>query len=239
MAGWPFTKDVVRNGWASIQASGFDLPVPGCVYDGSRLDGGIPLGGLGTGYFTLEGSGKIGHCSIYNDIVPPRVDYKEWLTVCVGETRMPLSTAEIAYWGHYPIADLVADFSEKPLAVGVRAFSPFIVGDAADSNIPAALFEINVENHGSETITVELVITPPKPPSGKVENITLAGDGVTAEIKGDTLQARWAATLAPGASQRCRLVLAWYFPYWRDKGNEAHVHRYGARFSGADAVAAY
>ncbi|MCE5259939.1 MAG: hypothetical protein LLG44_12920, partial [Chloroflexi bacterium] len=47
------------------------------------------------------------------------------------------------------------------------------------------------------------------------------------------------ATLAPGASQRCRLVLAWYFPYWRDKGNEAHVHRYGARFSGADAVAAY
>ena len=42
------------------------------------------LGGLGTGYFTLEGSGKIGYCSIFNDIVPPRADFSEWLTVKIA-----------------------------------------------------------------------------------------------------------------------------------------------------------
>lgn len=239
MAGWPFRNDVARNCWAVIEAAGFVSPVPGCVYEGSRLDGGIPLGGLGTGYFTLEGTGKVGHCSIYNDIVPPRSDFREWLTACVGETRMPLSTAEIAYWGHFPIADIIADFSEKPLTVGIRAFSPFIVGDAANSNMPAALFEIEVENRGSETIEVELNIVPPKPPAGKLDHIAISGDGVAVESLGDNLQASWSAVLAPGASRRVRLVFAWYLPNWRDRGNEAHVHRYGTRFADANAVAAY
>ena len=67
---------------------------------GHRLDGGLPLGGLGTGYFTLEGSGLIGHCSIFNDIVPPRADFSEWLTVKIaGGESLPLSNADIAYWG--------------------------------------------------------------------------------------------------------------------------------------------
>ena len=58
MSNWPFNADLPRNQWTEIQADGFPEPVPGCVYDGHRLDGGIPLGGLGTGYFTLEGSGS-------------------------------------------------------------------------------------------------------------------------------------------------------------------------------------
>lgn len=239
MAGWPFRNDVARNCWAVIEAAGFVSPVPGCVYEGSRLDGGVPLGGLGTGYFTLEGSGKIGHCSIYNDIVPPRADYREWLTICVGETRMPLSTAEIAYWGHHPIADLVANFSEKPLTVGIRAFSPLIVGDAVNSNIPAALFEIEVENHGNETLQLEMNIVPPKPPSGKMDQIALVGDGITVETVGAELHGRLVTAIGPGASRRFRLVFAWYFPHWRDSGNEAHVHRYGTRYESVDAVAAY
>ena len=57
MSNWPFNADLPKNQWTEIQADGFPEPVPGCVYDGHRLDGGIPLGGLGTGYFTLEGSG--------------------------------------------------------------------------------------------------------------------------------------------------------------------------------------
>ena len=57
MSNWPFSADVPKNQWTEIQADGFAGAVPGCVYDGHRLDGGIPLGGLGTGYFTLEGSG--------------------------------------------------------------------------------------------------------------------------------------------------------------------------------------
>ena len=34
--------------------------------------------GIESGYFTLEGSGLIGHCSIFNDLVPPRANFSEW-----------------------------------------------------------------------------------------------------------------------------------------------------------------
>lgn len=237
MANWPISSERPRNAWSLIKADGFDDPVPGCVYDGSRLDGGLPLGALGTGYFTLEGSGKLGFCSIYNDIVPPRREFKEWLTVTIGETRMPLSTAEIAYWGHYPVADLVAEFSEKPVTAGIRAFCPFIVGDAAASNIPAVLFEVQLENHGDTALSVELEIVPPKPPAGKMDCIALAGPGITTRVEQDALRGRFTADITPGAARRFRFVFAWYLPAWRDSGTEAHVHRYGTRYRDVASVA--
>ena len=126
MSKWPFNADGPRNQWMEINADGFPDPVPGCVYDGHRLDGGLPLGGLGTGYFTLEGSGKIGHCSIYNDIVPPRADFSEWLTVKVaGGESLPLSTAVIAYWGHHPVADMICRFKAKGPGIGHSRLRPF------------------------------------------------------------------------------------------------------------------
>ena len=45
MSNWPFNADVPHNEWTMIEADGFSEPAPGCVYDGHRLDGGIPLGG--------------------------------------------------------------------------------------------------------------------------------------------------------------------------------------------------
>ena len=234
---WPFHTEQPPNAWAEILADGFAGPVPGCVYDGSKLDGGVPLGGLGTGYFTLEGNGKIGMCSIYNDIVPPRRDFSDWLTVRAGQTSMPLSSANISYWGHYPVADLVAEFDELPLRVGVRAFSPFIVGDSAGSNLPAALFEIEVSNESPVALDVTLSVTPPAPPQGKHEQVALLGDGLQTEFDGKRLRGTLALNLAPGQSQRVRFVFAWYFPNWRDSGSEAHVHRYAARYPGAAAAA--
>ena len=92
MSNWPFNADLYpENQWTMIEAEGFSGVVPGCVYDGHRLDGGIPLGGLGTGYFTLEGTGLIGHCSIFNDIVPPRADFSEWLTIRLSQQRESLA----------------------------------------------------------------------------------------------------------------------------------------------------
>ena len=35
-----------------IDADGLPFPVPAYVLEGSRLEGGLPLGGLGTGYMT-------------------------------------------------------------------------------------------------------------------------------------------------------------------------------------------
>ncbi|HEY3342484.1 MAG TPA: GH116 family glycosyl hydrolase, partial [Anaerolineae bacterium] len=234
---WPFNAEVTKNTWTAIEAAGFAQAVPGCVYEGAQLDGGVPLGGLGTGYFTLEGSGKIGHCSIYNDIVPPRRDFSEWLVARVAQSTLPLSTASIAYWGHYPVADLLAEFDEMPLQLGLRAFSPFIVGDSAASNIPATLFEVEITNTGLVTLDVALGITPPAPPAGKLDQVALVGENLQVTNDGKRLSATVDLSIAPGQSKRVRFVFGWYFPNWRDSSNEAHVHRYGLRYAGAAAVA--
>lgn len=236
MMSWPFDADVPRNQWRMIAADGFAAAVPGCVYDGALLDGGVPLGGLGTGYFTLEGTGKIGFCSIYNDIVPPQCCFADWLTIRVGQTEAPLSSAQIAYWGHYPVADMVCQFSELPLTLGIRAFSPLVVGNPADSNIPAALFEIGITNGGSEPLEVHLTVTPPQPPAGRVGQVAFLGDGLATTARQDHVEAGCAVTVAPGALQKVRFVFAWHYPRWSDSGGEAHVHRYGTRYADAKAV---
>jgi len=235
---FPFTADGPKNQWTEIQADGFPGPVPGCVYDGHRLDGGVPLGGLGTGYFTLEGSGLIGHCSIFNDIVPPRADFSEWLTVkIVNGESLPLSTADIAYWGHHPIADMVCRFEAKNLELGIRAFAPLILGDSADSNIPAALFEIEIRSSRAEAVDLELIVQPPKAPTGPTCDIALAGENISVANDEGQLTGRIAQTIEANRSSRVRFVFAWHAPYWRDSGREPHVHQYAARYENAAAVA--
>lgn len=238
MAMWPFDAHVARNQWTTIVADGFAAPVPGVVYDGHRLDSGVPMGGLGTGYFTLEGTGKIGLCSIFNDIVPPRRDFKEWLQVQVNNHySVPLSTADIAYWGHFPVADMYCTFDNQPFTVGIRAVTPLILGDAVASNIPATLFEIEISNTSDQPLDIALVITPPQSKNSKAAQVTLYGDGVVVTADDGPLTGRIACPLAPHQTQRVRVVLAWYAPHWRDSGNEAHVHQYGMRYASVQAVA--
>jgi uncharacterized protein (DUF608 family) len=52
---------------------------------------------------------------------------------------------DIHYWGHYPIVDMEFEI-DAPVSVGMRAWSPFIPGDIAASNIPAIVFEIHLRN---------------------------------------------------------------------------------------------
>ncbi|MBI4551146.1 MAG: hypothetical protein HY710_02675 [Candidatus Latescibacteria bacterium] len=52
---------------------------------------------------------------------------------------------EIHYWGHYPVADMEFE-TDAPVGVGLRAWSPFLPGDTAASNIPAAVFEVHLRN---------------------------------------------------------------------------------------------
>ena len=239
MSIWPFNPNLPKNQWTMIEADGFAGTVPGCVYDGDDLDGGIPLGGLGTGYFTLEGTGRIGHCSIFNDIVPPRADFTEWLTVKIsGRESLPLSDADIAYWGHHPVADMVCRFESKQLELGIRAFAPLILGNSADSNIPAALFEIDIRNASSETVDLELVVEPPKAPSGSTHHVALAGENISVVNNDGQLVGRISRTIEAKGSSRIRFVFAWYSPNWRDSSQEAHVHQYSMRYENAAAVAA-
>ena len=238
MKNWPFRSDLPRNQWTMIDGSGFPVPVPGCVYDGYHLDGGIPLGGLGTGYFTIEGSGKIGYCSIFNDIVPPRRDFKDWLTVRLSQQEsMPLSTADIAYWGHFPVADMLCQFPGKEFELGIRAFTPFVLGNLADSNIPAALFEIELRNMGTSSVDIELVVEPPQPPKGQTEKVELAGADIQVSTNDKHYVGCIKLVIGPQEARRVRFTFAWYAPYWRDSGGEAHVHQYSMRYPNAKAVA--
>ena len=174
---WPFAANQLQQ-WTRIQADGFSDAVPGYVFPGDRLEGGVPLGGLGTGYFTLEGSGKLGFCSIYNDLAPPKKLFSDWLTVHSGTHTIPLSAARISYWGHYPVADLQAQFPEIPLTAGIRAFAPFLVGDAAVSNTPAAVFEIELRNSGDREMALALQLAFP-PPRDR-GSLSVRGDSVIA-----------------------------------------------------------
>jgi uncharacterized protein (DUF608 family) len=239
MFSWPFNSAGPRHQWTMIEAAGFSSPVPGCIYTGHRLDGGVPLGGLGTGYFTLEGSGKIGSCSIFNDIVPPRRDFKEWLTVGLSEHEgLPLSTADIAYWGHFPVADMVCRFAKHNLELGIRAFSSIIPGDLKNSNIPAALFEIEIRNDGTAPIDVDLVIKPPQVPDKQIEKIALLGENIDVSTNDGQLVGRIRRRVEAQQAHRVRFVFAWYAPHWRDSGKEAHVHQYSVHYPDARAVAA-
>lgn len=244
MRNWPFAPTEERNHLSMLTVEGFDSAIPGIVYDGSLLDGGIPLGGLGTGYFTLEGSGKIGFVSIYNDIVPPRRDFRDWLTVMTGGYAIPLSTAAIAYLGHFPIADLQASLPQSSIEVGIRAFAPFIPGDAAASNVPAALFEIEIANRGSEDADVKVRLAPPRPPDGQFDAVSVQGYLVESET--EPLFGKPSPEFAhveshpisipAGGSRQVRVCIGWYLPEWRDSSREPHVHRYGQRFGSAHDV---
>ncbi|HIE11302.1 MAG TPA: hypothetical protein EYP62_06770 [Kiritimatiellae bacterium] len=55
----------------------------------------------------------------------------------------------IDYWGHFPILDMECN-TAAPVEVGLRAWSPFIPGDAVTSMLPGAVFELSFRNPGPE-----------------------------------------------------------------------------------------
>jgi uncharacterized protein (DUF608 family) len=229
---YPFSPAAAAQ-WTDITADGFAQPVPGHVYEGGELASGLPLGGLGTGYFTLEGNGQIGVSSIFGDLVPPKRVHADWLVVESGTRVIPLSAARIHFWGHYPVADLIAELPEVPLRLGVRAFAPFIPGDAAASNTPAAIFEIDAANTGGEELRLRLRVQFPAAPKGAT--FAVRGEGLVESAGAHTIE----ITLAGHAHRRVRFAVGWSLPSWRDSGSELHVNRYHQRFDSAEKAAAF
>jgi uncharacterized protein (DUF608 family) len=235
-AKWPFRGPVVLNQWTSVLADGFSVPVPGYVYEGALLESGVPLGALRTGYVTLEGNGKLGFSSIFNDLAPPQRLFADWLTVEAGTRNVPLSAAHILYWGHYPVVDLCAQLGEVPLEIGLRAFTPFVVGDAAASNTPVVLFDLELRNLSPEPLALSLHLKLPQAPKGG--ELAVRGEGVVEEAKADGLY-RLAADLPASGSRRVQFAVGWFAPTWRDSGKEPHVNRYSQRFRNAGEAAEF
>jgi uncharacterized protein (DUF608 family) len=235
---WPFEHAKLHE-WTAIHADGFKNPVTGLVFDGSSLESGVPLGGIGTGYFTLEGDGKIGLCSIYNDWVPPKRIFADWLFVESGTRRVPLSASRTVYWGHFPVADLRASFPEIPLEVGLRAFAPFLPGDSAVSNTPAVVFDLELRNTSGASLPLNLAFRFPKPVATAVEPNALAVEGAGIQTAGEPGSYKLDLQLPPHSTKRLRFSVGWYAPSWRDSGHEPHINRYSTRFRSAEEVAHY
>ena len=182
-----FDAPANRSMIQTFNCSGFKRPVVGTVYPRASFRWhGVPLGGLGTGYVTWDPDGRFGQCTIFNQVpahsqvpvlktIPFRatVDGQSFELAMrstpdgeSGAGRYAESTGDLwdlRYFGHYPIVD--AQFEIKaPLAIEIRAFGPFLPGDATESNTPAIVFEVSLANTGDKPLDAEIFFTPPAPP---------------------------------------------------------------------------
>jgi len=154
---------------------------------------GMPLGGISTGCIDLETSGMWGYCSIFNTHVPRRgplnlpflglgVDGKTWVLCDSSQVKKGQGTyqksvecaeidfqakgvriaEEVHYWGHYPVADIEYD-TDAPINVGLRAWTPFIPGDVAASNTPAAVFEVHLRSESDKEKKGTIIFSFPGP----------------------------------------------------------------------------
>jgi len=182
-----FPIDVPRRQWSQFPAEGFDLPVSGIVFDGGEEQPGVPLGGIGTGCIDVKRNGHLGRSSIFNSFAPPRDLNVPFAGVIVGkdvfcleaEPRQGLrACTRIHYWGHYPIVDIEYEL-DAPVSVGLRAWSPFLPGDARDSNTPVIFFEFRVRNLVDIPQNVTALLTIPGPTSAE----SGSGDFTRADVK--------------------------------------------------------
>lgn len=187
-----FPTDIPELQWAEFAADGFSNPVSGMIFREGQTTAGVPLGGIGTGCIDLNGDGRLGRCSIFNSFAPPRqldvpflgvnVDDKTYCLTSVGLSDAG-SCRRIRYWGHYPIADLEYEL-DIPLSIGLRAWAPFIHGDAKTSNCPITFFEVRVRNASPSNQRVRLMFTFPGPNRQESHSASY----VHSEFKGQTVR---------------------------------------------------
>jgi hypothetical protein len=75
----------------------------------------------------------------------------------------------VHYWGHYPVADLEYTMPDSPVSAGLRAWSPFLPGDSATSNTPAAVFEVRLRNLSGITQQGRLAFMFPGPTQAEAQ----------------------------------------------------------------------
>ncbi len=153
-----FPMNLPNAEWVQFRAAGFTESACGVIYRSeNQVLHGMPLGGISTGFLDVETNGTFGLSSIFNSGVPlvrgplrvPFLGMNTGGRTWVLSLNQPLVGAsnveDIHYWGHYPIVDLEYEMP-SPVSVGVRAWSPFVPGDAHLSNTPCAIFEVRLRN---------------------------------------------------------------------------------------------
>ncbi|MBM4031305.1 MAG: hypothetical protein FJ291_05910 [Planctomycetes bacterium] len=169
----------------AFRVEGLKNPAVGTVYPaGALAQGGMPLGGLGTGYICLDPTGRLGKTSVFNRFPAPIVLDQPFLFLTLGEKRLTLATPKdgagdvkaVHYFGHFPVADVIYEL-DAPVKVELRAYSPFILGDSAECNTPAAVFEVRLTNASDQPQSATVAFAPGGFPRGEAE--AFATDGWT------------------------------------------------------------
>ena len=174
-----FPSDVPAGEWVRFDAEGFSQPACGVVYrKENAVAHGMPLGGISTGFLDVDTDGTWGMSTLFNSGVPVRgplrlpflginVDGRTW--VLTRKATVGTGNAEdIHYWGHYPIVDVEYE-TTAPVGAALRAWVPFIPGDAARSNTPAAVFEVHLRNNSSQSHQVTLALSFPGPTQAEAQ----------------------------------------------------------------------
>jgi uncharacterized protein (DUF608 family) len=86
--------------------------------------------------------------------------------VDVPKTENVEAASSIRYWGHYPVVDIDYE-TDAPIKVSLRAWAPFLPGDATASATPGAVFEVHLQNTAKERKTGVLAFNFPGPQPGE------------------------------------------------------------------------
>lgn len=78
---------------------------------------------------------------------------------------------KIHYWGHYPVVDIEYETS-APVSVGLRAWTPFLPGDAKGSSLPGAVFEVHLRNVTNQAQKGTIAFSFPGPAEHEDRNAT-------------------------------------------------------------------
>ncbi len=265
-----FDASAEAKGLQSFTVEGLAVPACGTVYGAGALeDGGMPLGGVGTGYICFDPEGRLGKASIFNRYPSPIMIGKPFLSLTTeGKTYSIATPADgvgdakaVHYFGHFPVADARYEL-DLPLRVEVRAFSPFLPGDAVESNTPAACFEVFVTNLGDTARSATLSLKSDGFPKGEAAAFTdgawqgmqvthaplehlpdwirhtyaIAVENGTAENAESGIRASATVNVAPGERKSVKFILAWCQPWLRESSGRVEKHYYSERFADAHAV---
>ncbi len=163
----------VSEGWKAMQIRN-DLPhrITAVEYARGELAGRMPLGGLGTGTFYLDASGRFSGPSIAGTWRPsggrmPDTGFDLLIGAGPNRRTVPFEKAAARAIPHFPMLDLhAADFAGDALSADLRAIAVFLPGNERLSGTPAVLFRIRVHNAGRTGVPAGLRFrwTCPQPP---------------------------------------------------------------------------
>lgn len=255
----------------SFRLPGLENNAVGTVYPAGVLEqGGTPLAGVGTGYIGLDPDGRLGKCSIFNRFPAPLALNQPFLFLTVGDRTLTVATPlnnegdarSCHFFGHFPMADARFEL-DVPITLELRAFGPFLPGDAVASNTPAILFEVTVSNPSAVAQSVRLTFSPGGFPQGAPESFSVGEwsgiqvthaplEGLPGWVKHSYALCAAEGSVAPGerpgvSSGRelrpqerwtARFALTWHQPFLRERSGRVERHIYSERFADAKAVAA-